>query len=149
VATAAGGIIGGIIGAQSCGSTGSANPLVGLMDAIGCSVSTVFGAFVGGYAAMGVGVWGTGTLAGGNGGAGYAYLGEGVGLLSAGTISLFLGAASDDVPDWLYGSLFAALPLAGAVAGYELSTQRAPQPGGSSSSALSRPAFLLSVPFSF
>lgn len=149
-ATALGGVIGGFIGAQTCDSNSSNNPIVGMMDAIGCSVGTVFSAFIGGYAFMGVGVWGTGTLAGGNGGVGYTYLGEGVGVLGAGTVALFLGVASDDTPGWVYASLFVALPLAGAVFGYELSTEHEPQSGpGSSSTPLTRPAVFLSVPFSF
>jgi hypothetical protein len=105
------GFIGGLaFGAAACGEGG-----------LGCIGAAMFGGAVGATGGLGLGTWVGGNIADGNGGIGYTYLGELGGLLA---LTIVVGVASEldiEPPPVVTVLGVLALPIGGAILGYELS----------------------------
>lgn len=114
-----GGLLGGAVGAASCSRE----------SGLFCLGPVMVGAAVGGALGLGLGVWGAGTLADGEGGLGYTLLGTlgGVGTLGVGAL-LFDGLGWEP-PEAVTGVLVVLLPLSFSIAAYELSHGASSQTG--------------------
>lgn len=122
-----GGVVGGAAGAFTLGLVSAGVcALVGEGDrSFGCLVPAVAGGYVGGALGVPLGVWGAGNLMEGDGGLGWTTLGSLSGTAVAAT-TLIVSDIEQGSPLWW--TLIIALPVTGAIVGYELSSsEQAPR----------------------
>jgi hypothetical protein len=128
------GLIGGVaFGAAACGDRG--------LECLGAGFA---GAFVGTAVGVGIGTWVGGNIADGNGGLGYTYLGELGGVLSLAILAGFASELEIEPPPVVTILTVIALPVGGAVLGYELSHDNDDETTSSSAAPL-----LVTVPIVF
>jgi len=118
------GILGGAAGAFT-GAIAGGLLCSALSDDAKQSFGCLGGALIGGLTGEFLGIWlgsfAGGEIAGGNGGLGWTLVGTSSGAVVAG---LLLGMAEIDVGALGWWLIATALPLAGSIVGYELSTTR-------------------------
>lgn len=140
-AEAGGGVLGGVGGVLLGGAFGAAS--CSRESGLFCVGPVMLGAAVGGALGLGLGVWGAGTLADGEGGLGYTYLGTLGGLGTLGVGALLFDALGWEPPEAVTGGLIVLLPLSFSIAAYELSH------GASSETGSRGTALMVAVPLRF